>query len=917
MMTRHLPGSAIRHGSEVVLNAWRFDLPSALIGAVLALILIGLAYHFRDRLQAGWQATKTPFQQISRFFQANAADRFLEQTIAYAQSLSTPSLIPLDAAFIEPRLQPYPSPPRTMADVEALSPPPPSLPLSRIFGDHPLLLIVGPPGAGKTSALACIATDCARVLQDEAHTPHVKLDHKRLPVYVSLLALAQTTAAQQAAEIEATETKTTEETNANTPQEKDAPEPSENGDETTEEAPRPLHENPLGHLVEAAIATIDGGQTMRMVLQQGLEAGRAIILIDGWADVPPQRRAEIAAWLSALIDQLPGNWWLACADERGYAPLTEIGFAPLELRPWDNRQIEQFASRWATIDLSTKAFRRANISPGDEERPPTFARQLTAHLQHKARAGASPFDLALSAFTYCVDGRPASTSADRYTPTYRRALELLLPPEEEKGERNEEGNEQGNEQEGKKSWLTKACQQTLARIAFDLWQEEKTHVTGEALKANIQAVLPPAEELPARAERQVFKALTTGQTGLLRPLGTERYLFRHALWQAYLAARQIVTLEELDEETLTRLLDPQRHDPRIAALFRLYAEIGDITPLATIWMRGQDDIFRSNSHILSAWIRVAPKDAAWLKGAMAILAKSFLKPHLPLRIRKTLAQALAATGISGVNYLFRQGLQQDDETIRIAAAWGLSRTASEADFPALESALQDNSPAVRETTIWGLSELDAGLNAGLNADAAARLLARILLEGDEALSLLAGEALGRCGEEGGAILKEAIGLEDVIARRAAVAGLAQMEARDLLQKVAREDEQWIVRSAASAALEEMEAQQKIFGVEAPVELDQLPWLISWAASQGESVGVGDAARRTLWRALAEGDPPIRNAAARTLAQVGRAEDLEPLQAALGTTNRELMDAVLEALAHISRRYDVRVTSAKRPTQTTA
>ncbi len=911
MMTCHLPGSAMGLSSEIIFtfNAWRFDLASALIGAVLALLLIGLAYHFRDRLRAGWQATQTPFRQISRFFQANAADRYLEQTLAHAQTFSTPPLISLDAAFIEPRLKPYPLPPQTMAEIET-SPPPPTLPLSRIFGAHPLLLIIGPPGAGKTSALAHVATDCARMLQDEAHTPRIKLDHKRLPVYISLLALAQTApleqtaALQNPAELEAAETEETEEageTNTSGSQidEEDALEPLEEEDETAKETSRSLYESPLDHLIEAAITTIGGSQAMRMVLQQGLEAGRAIILIDGWADVAPHRRTEIAAWLSALIDQLPGNWWLACAGERGYAPLTEIGFVPLELRPWDNRQIEQFASRWSAIDLSVEAFRRANISPSDEERPSTFTSQLTAHLQQKAMGGASPFDLALSAFTYCVDGRPATASADRYTPTYRRALELLLPPEEETGAKEEQA-----------SWLTKACQQTLERVALDLYQEEKTLITDEALKANIQAVLPPAEELPARAERRVLKTLTTGQASLLCSLGTERYLFRHALWQAYLAARQMVALEldekAADEERLVRLLDAQRHNSRVAALYRFYAEIGDITRLAATWIRGQDDIFHSNFNVLSAWIRVAPKDAAWRKGAMAILARSFLKPRLPLRIRKTLAQALATTGMSGVNYLFRQGLQQDDETIRVAAAWGLSRTATEADFPALESALRDESPAVREAAIWGLSDL--------GVDAAARLLTRVLLEGDEALSLIAGEALGQCGSEGASILKEAIGLEDVIARRAAVAGLARLGDQDLLKKVAREDEQWIVRSAASAALEEMEAQQKIFGVEAPVKLDQLPWLISWAASQGESVGVGETARRTLCRALAEGDPPIRIAAARTLAQVGRAEDIDALQAALATTDQELIDAVLEALARISRRHNVSVTSAQSPAQ---
>ncbi|HDQ72776.1 MAG TPA: hypothetical protein ENN19_11880, partial [Chloroflexi bacterium] len=85
-------------------NAWRFDLTSALIGAIITLLLLGLAYYFRDQLRAGWQSAKAPFHQISRYFQADAAERYLEQIITYTQSLSTPAFISLETTYIEPQL---------------------------------------------------------------------------------------------------------------------------------------------------------------------------------------------------------------------------------------------------------------------------------------------------------------------------------------------------------------------------------------------------------------------------------------------------------------------------------------------------------------------------------------------------------------------------------------------------------------------------------------------------------------------------------------------------------------------------------------------------------------------------------------------------------------------------------------------
>jgi HEAT repeat protein len=180
------------------------------------------------------------------------------------------------------------------------------------------------------------------------------------------------------------------------------------------------------------------------------------------------------------------------------------------------------------------------------------------------------------------------------------------------------------------------------------------------------------------------------------------------------------------------------------------------------------------------------------------------------------------------------------------------------------------------------------------------------LVGDEALAPVAAEVLAQYGEEGEALLSEAIVSDDMMTRRAAVFGLVEVGARDLLERAAREDDQWLVRSLASAAVEELESREKGGGVAPSVEIEQIPWLISWAASRGEGVGLGEAAREMLLRALSEGDAPVRLAAALTLAQEGRTEDVELLKTALADPDPEVASAALDALAEISRRYDLRI-----------
>ncbi|MEE8390916.1 MAG: HEAT repeat domain-containing protein, partial [Anaerolineae bacterium] len=300
-----------------------------------------------------------------------------------------------------------------------------------------------------------------------------------------------------------------------------------------------------------------------------------------------------------------------------------------------------------------------------------------------------------------------------------------------------------------------------------------------------------------------------------------------------------------------------------------------------------------------SWIKVAPESAKWRDGAMAVLARSFLQSSHSAYVQQRLAESLAATGMSGVTYLFKQALRHPEAGMRKAAVIGLTRTAQDSDLPALEAALADKDPTVCEAIIRGLVHL--------GTDAATRLLARIFLEEDETFSSVAAEALAQCGKEGKDFLREAVESEDTVARRAAVFGLAQVEGtQNLLEKVAREDEQWIVRTAATTALDELEEQKKISGVAPPLEIDQLPWLISWAATLGEGVGLGDAARRMLRRALTEGDAPTRLATIQVLTQMGRPDDVEPLRTAMTGSEPDVVSAAMEALAEISERYALRI-----------
>jgi hypothetical protein len=862
--------------------SWQFDIISALIGATVALLLAGLIYRFRESIRQSWESrVATPLAEFGQRLQASAGDRYCELVSQWARSRTILApLAPLDVVFVEPRLL-APLPP-THSTIEEESDTSFTrsrvLPLRRVLGNHPLLTISGAPGAGVSTLLAYTALTSARAVAENIEVQDMLGPAgKRLPLIVMLSSMNWEEDEPITEPESRDEDKEEDNGSLLLPVDGDETEPdgegeSQNENEETNEKDEKRREKALPRvssgidgLISTTISVVGGNRSMTGVLRQYLEAGEAMVLVDGWDELTPEHRQRAAEWIAETVDATPGTIWLVGTGLQGYAPLIETGFASLKLMTWTIEQVELFARQWLSVYNADTA----------QQIPPAALRQLVATLRHAARAEAPPLELALRAFVHLTDSQsPAQRSF-----LFDRALESSLHQRESKKE------------EGEEEWLLATCRSALEQVAWTLQQEGHTLIGRARIEDIIEAALPEDEGLPARAAARVFQILT-GDWGLLRPAGVDQYAFTHLLWQAYLASRR---LDASDPTSLIERLD----DPRWAQVVCFYAEVGNMKPIVATWVRRPDDILLTRLRALGPWISVAPPEADWRDGTMAVLARSFVKADYPVQIRQWLAEALASTRMAGVAYLFKQALKHPDAGMRRVAVEGLAKIAGESDLPALELALTDQDPSVRQAVVRGL--------AVLGTDAATRWLARIVIEADEMISMAAAEALAECGEEGADFLREAIESEDTVVRRGAVYGLAHLGERDLLEKAARDDDQWIVRSAALSAVEELDRQQKTYGIAPPPEIDQLPWLMTWAADRGEGVGLGEAARPMLWRALTEGDASTRVAAAQVLAQVGRLDDIKPLRAALRTPDPDVIDAVLGALAELSARYEVEIT----------
>jgi HEAT repeat protein len=190
--------------------------------------------------------------------------------------------------------------------------------------------------------------------------------------------------------------------------------------------------------------------------------------------------------------------------------------------------------------------------------------------------------------------------------------------------------------------------------------------------------------------------------------------------------------------------------------------------------------------------------------------------------------------------------------------------------------------------------------AAIGTNEALELVANTLLNADEDLRRVAAESLANDPGEGHAMLKDGTTLKDILLRRAVVFGLARVNepwADELLQKIQIEDEQWVVRNAASQVLDS----RTNFNLRIPHPLKQpseSPWLIQFAGKQGVGISPGSPATDLLLAALKSDDQDIRLAALPYLKRIPTEGVIRQLYGVMYEDNPELREATYNVLWEI-------------------
>ena len=192
----------------------------------------------------------------------------------------------------------------------------------------------------------------------------------------------------------------------------------------------------------------------------------------------------------------------------------------------------------------------------------------------------------------------------------------------------------------------------------------------------------------------------------------------------------------------------------------------------------------------------------------------------------------------------------------------------------------------------------------IGTPAALEAVARALLSGDDDLRRSAAEALANDPNEGHATLKDGATLNDILVRRAVIYGLGRVDepwALEILQSIQVEDDQWIVRNAATEVIES-KALSALTGTSADPRVprptrppSETPWLIEFAGKQGMGISPGIPATDLLIKALQDGNAEERLAALAYLRRTPNEGVLKSLYETVRGNDSELSEAAYQTI----------------------
>ncbi|MGW1768909.1 NACHT domain-containing protein [Streptomyces sp. NPDC002073] len=414
-----------------------------------------------------------------------------------------------------------------------------------------------------------------------------------------------------------------------------------------------------------------------------LDAGRALILVDGLDEIPEAERAGTRDWLTGLVSAYPGNRWLVTTRPSAVREdwLTDADFGELTLSPMTGTDVAAFIDRWHTAAATGRSKDDADL------------RSLKARLLVAVRTKG---DLARLATNPLMCGLICALHRDRrgFLPLgrhdlYAAALSMLLT-RRDRERRVHTALELREEPQ----------LQLLQRLAYWLIRNGRTTMDRSQAEALIGGALPSVREAEtAFGDARAAYAHFLARSGLLREPVPDTVEFVHRTFQDYLGARAAVDEGGFGElaahvaddqwEDVIRMAVAQARPRERAELFgALLADPGDRATLLAFacleYAAELDPAVRSEVEGRAARLIPPADEAQALRLAQAgpIILDLLPEPGRlsPAETRNVVAAASRVVSDRTLGFLSRFCFHPDpDVRLQLLSAWSRFDTAAYAE----------------------------------------------------------------------------------------------------------------------------------------------------------------------------------------------------------------------------------------------
>jgi hypothetical protein len=591
-------------------------------------------------------------------------------------------------------------------------------------------------------------------------------------------------------------------------------------------------EKPLDKIIE--VVTQNASRQIQKRLPKWINFkvsdAKAILLLDGLDELPRKYFDQAVNLISTLINQNPNIQIVATASPEYTGNLNHLGFIPIPVASWDKtkkiRLVDKWEKAWTKslyetnqyFDIDTALINSWLILDQLDETPLELTLKLWAAYAGDV-LGAAPGN---EIFAHLM--RLSKRDKQSLQAMGQIALQMISTEEPFLSHKDIEN--------WAREWNQKAKQMATSAKSGDAGEKEEITISGRA-----------AKELPnlidANIARECFE---------------NRIIFSYPSYTSYLAAHTIHNLSS----NISVFSLPEWNNPLPWAThsqtFRYLPYDSDVDAIVNKYLQFDDELLHFNLLKISRWLKSIPNTSQWYGKVLRGLAAVVQKEDNSVSLRARALLALISTGDSGIAPFIKGMLGSGKATFRQLAALGCGLLQDTSAIDTLTHLLSDPVPAVHRAA--SLALVNIGSRTAIDA------VAYSLLNGNEQQRQAAAEAIANHPIESVSILQEGSGMDDLSVRRAVVFGLKRVAkpwAKDILQKLAVEEKEWVVRDAAMHAVEALSEENTvdIFPLKPPSET---PWLLAFAGERGFGISPGSSANDLISMALNEGNEEQKLAA---------------------------------------------------------